>query len=153
MEVTNVMIEMEGAIAQYIVLIAYIVALLHWIHIYMSNYWCYGVLYISCMLLYCLYIGYLSMVLWLLQRLHSTILSCVFFLNGTNGLFDYTTNASARANGKFPTTITINLSNNCTNRLFDYGQAWLEAISLLEIDNHPVSSFCLAWSSLSLTQP
>jgi len=45
----------------------------------------------------------------------------------------------------FPLPLHINLSNNCTNRLLDYGQAWLEAISLPEIDNHPVSS--------SLAQP
>jgi len=46
----------------------------------MSDYGCYGVLYIACLLLYRLYIGYLSMVLRLLQRLHSTILPSVFFL-------------------------------------------------------------------------
>jgi len=75
--------------------------------------------------------------------------------NGTIRLFDYTTNVSAGANGKFPGTTTIltcltmvpigylttqqmlvpelmvsfprplhiNLSNNCTNRLFHYDQA------------------------------
>jgi len=40
----NVMIEGEGSMSQYIVLVAYIVALLHWIHIYMSDYGYYGVL-------------------------------------------------------------------------------------------------------------
>jgi len=36
----------------------------------------------------------------------------------------------------FPLPLHVNLSNNGTNRLFDHGQAPLEAISLLEIDNH-----------------
>jgi len=41
---TNVMIDDEGTISQYIVLVAYIAALLHCIHIDMPDYWCYGVL-------------------------------------------------------------------------------------------------------------
>jgi len=41
---TNAMIEGEGSMSQYVVLIAYIVALLHWRHIYMPYYGYYGVL-------------------------------------------------------------------------------------------------------------
>jgi len=48
----QVMIEAGGTISQYIVLVAYIAALLHCIHIYMPDYWCYGVLWISCLMLY-----------------------------------------------------------------------------------------------------
>jgi len=59
-----------------------------------------------------------SFLLLLLLLLHFNLSN-----NGNIRLFNYTTNVSAGANGKFPTTITINLSNNCTNRLFDYGQA------------------------------
>ena len=77
---TSVMIEGEGSMSQYIVLIAYIAALLHWIHSYMLDYGYYGVLYILCLWLYCLYIGDLSMELWVLQRLYSAILPSVFFL-------------------------------------------------------------------------
>ena len=44
MEAINIMIEAEGAMLQYIVLVASIAALLHWIHIYMSDYGYYGVL-------------------------------------------------------------------------------------------------------------
>jgi len=43
-EYTNVMLESKGTMSQYIVLIAYIAALLYWIHIYMSDYGYYGVL-------------------------------------------------------------------------------------------------------------
>jgi len=35
----------------------------------------------------------------------------------------------------FPLPLYINLSNNATDRWFDYGQIQLEAIRLLEIDN------------------
>ena len=77
---TSVMIEGEGSISQYIVLIAYIAALLYWIHSYMLDYGYYGVLWILCLLLYWLYIGYLLMELWVLQRLYSAILPSNFFL-------------------------------------------------------------------------
>ena len=46
---TSVMIVAEGTISWYIDWVAYIVALLHWIHIYMSDYGYYGVLWISCL--------------------------------------------------------------------------------------------------------
>jgi len=41
---SNGMIEAEGSISQYIVLVASIAALLQWIYIYMSDYGHYGVL-------------------------------------------------------------------------------------------------------------
>ena len=44
MEAINVMIEAEGTISQYIVLVASIAVLLHCIHIYMSDYGYYRVL-------------------------------------------------------------------------------------------------------------
>ena len=54
-------------------------------------------------------------------------------------VFDYTINVSARTNGKFVTTTTINLSNKGPNRLFDYCQIQLEVISLPEIASHIVA--------------